>query len=81
MFKTELEKMRRIKSFHLNLYQSQGALEDHQGQVQHHQQSHLHKGKSIKDIIDWINDRSLIYWKETHKQISGKNLGAWGKGS
>ena len=34
----------------------------------------IHKGKSIKAINGWINDRSLIYWKETHKQISDRKL-------
>ena len=40
VFKTELEKMRRIKSFHLNLHQSQEALADHWEQGQHHQRGH-----------------------------------------
>ena len=40
VFKTELEKMRRIKSFHLNLHQSQEALADHWEKGQHHQRGH-----------------------------------------
>ena len=37
VFTTELELMRRIKSLHLNVHQSQEALANHQEQGQHHQ--------------------------------------------
>ena len=52
MFTIVLERMRRIKNFHLNLQKNQKSLADDQKQGQYHHQK-LKKGG--------INGRSLIY--------------------
>ena len=48
MFTTRLERMKRIKSLHLNLQQSQEALAVHQEQGQHYHRSHPKRKEPLR---------------------------------